>query len=337
MNTKALLELAETIIEGKDSPEEPLRGLATVPMEYLDALLTGAELIREHFFGKEIHLCSICNGKSGRCSENCSFCSQSSAAQTDIPVYPLLGKEHLQEKGRSIRGTPIHRYSVVTSGKRLPRQEVAAVADALAELAEENFALCASLGTLDSEDFRILKDAGLTRYHHNLETAESHFSRICTTHTYLERVETIEAAKEAGLSICAGGIFGVGETDDQVIELAFALKSLRVDAVPVNFLVPREGTLLGGTDAIPPLRCLKIVALLRFILPKTDLFVCGGRESALRDLHPLIFSAGASGIMTNDYLTTAGRSLAEDLELLERLDLRPRPKIPQNEGSDLYS
>ncbi len=324
MDRKNLIELAECIAEGQDPGSEAYRDLATLPESRFFTLLAGADLIRDRYFGKHVHLCAICNGKSGRCSEDCAFCSQSKVAGTDAPVYPLLEAEKMREGGTRVAAAPVDRYAVVTSGRRIPRAEVYAVAEALEGLKGERIGLCTSLGILGEEDFRILKAAGVTRYHHNLETAESHFEHICTTHTYRERVATVEAARSAGFSICSGGIFGVGETDEQVIELGLALKELQVDAVPVNFLVPIPGTRLGESEPISPLRCLKIIAVLRFILPGADILVCGGRESAMRDMHPLVFYAGASGVMTDDYLTTAGRSLQDDLEMLERLGFKPR-------------
>ena len=193
------------------------------------------------------------------------------------------------------------------------------VAEALAELDQARIRTCASLGILDRQDFEVLKKAGVTRYHHNLETAESNFERMCTTHTYRERVDAILAAKEAGLSVCAGGVFGIGETDEQVLELALALRDLDVDAVPVNFLVPIKGTPAESYSRLTPLRCLKIISLLRYVLPDKEIIICGGRENNLKDLHPLIFYAGASGIMTQDYLTTTGRALKEDLDMIDRL------------------
>ena len=195
---------------------------------------------------------------------------------------------------------------------------------------------CASLGILDKEDLKILKEAGMTRYHHNLETARSHFGNICTTHSYESRVDTIRAAREVGLSICSGGIFGIGETDEQVLELALTLKDLDVDAVPINFLIPIPGTPLASIEGITPLRCLKIIALFRYVLPQKDIYVCGGREANLKSLHPFIFYAGASGIMTGNYLTTKGRRLEDDLDLLKQLSFLPREKHADKTGNYSY-
>jgi biotin synthase len=319
VNRKELLALSESIAEGIQPDDETYRSLASLPESHLFTLLAGADLIRERFFGKTIHLCTICNGKSGVCSEDCAFCAQSITAETNAPVYPLLEAKQLSEGGLRAAQTPIDRYSIVTSGRKASRSEVSEIAEALAVIEGKDIALCASLGILDEPDFNILKRAGVSRYHHNLETAESHFSSICTTHSYQQRVDTIIAARKAGLSVCAGGIFGMGETDAQVIELACALKNLDVEAVPINFLVPIKGTRLEQSKPITPLRCLKIIAMVRFVLPKKDILICGGRESALKDLHPLVFHAGANGIMTNDYLTTSGRSLNEDLKMLKQM------------------
>jgi biotin synthase len=214
----------------------------------------------------------------------------------------------------------------VTTGRGLADREVEHVAQALADLRSESISTCASLGILDGETLSRLKASGVTRYHHNLETSRSHFPSVCTTHTYEERIQTLKEARKAGLSLCCGGVFGIGETDEQVLELALALKELDVEAVPLNFLVPIQGTPLAESKGPSALRCLKIIALFRFVLPDKEILICGGREANLKDSHPLIFRAGANGIMTGNYLTTEGRQLRDDLSLLDRLGLVPRPK-----------
>lgn len=326
MNRTEITALAKDAIAGSPIADEQYRALLATPDHDLFALLAGADMIREYYYGREVHLCCILNGKSGRCSEDCSFCSQSAHSMTDAPVYPLMDERKMAEEGKLAETTPINRYSIVTTGKRLPRREVEVVAQALSEIDRTRIQTCASLGTLDATDMETLRAAGVTRYHHNLETASSHFAAVCTTHSYKERVDTIRAAKEAGLSVCSGGIFGIGESDDQILELAFTLKELEVDAVPINFLVPMAGTRSACRDDLTPLKCLKIIAVFRYILPDKDIFVCGGREWNLKELHPLVYHAGASGIMTGNYLTTAGRTLASDLELLDHLRFVPRKK-----------
>ncbi|GBC63170.1 biotin synthase BioB [Desulfonema ishimotonii] len=326
MSSREFLDIAEEIIAGKSPDIKMLAQLARTPDQRVFEMLAGAYHIRNRHFGNAVHLCNICNGKSGKCSEDCAFCSQSAfSASSDVPVYPLLPGPELRKGAEFTGRTPIHRYSVVTSGRRLPKNEVAKIAEAFSEMDSENTAYCASLGILDTEDLRHLKAAGVTRYHHNLETARSHFNTVCTTHTYQERVETIHAAKAAGLSVCSGGLFGIGETDAQVLELALDLKALDVDAVPLNFLVPMKGTRMEGRRSLSPLRCLKIIALFRYVLPDKDILVCGGRLANLKSLHPLIFYAGASGMMTGNYLTTTGQTLGNDLDLIEQLGLTVSP------------
>ena len=323
---KELNILAGNILSGKPLGAEAYRIIVDTSAQDVHMLMAGADRIRKAHFGSEIHLCTICNGKSGKCSENCTFCSQSASSKTNVSVYPLLNKEKLMAGGEYAFETPINRYSVVTSGRGLPSHEVAAVAQALGALDPERIKTCASLGILGPEDFRVLKKAGVSRYHHNLETAKSHFSNMCGTHTYEERVNCVLNAKREGLSVCSGGIFGIGETDEQVLELALALKDLNVDAVPINFLVPIEGTPMAHYPKVSPVRCFKIISLFRYVLPDTNILVCGGREAGLGDRHSLIFEAGANGMMTGNYLTTDGRTLQKDLEMLNELGLKVREK-----------
>ena len=323
---KELNVLAENILTGKPLEVEAYRIIADTPIQDVHMLMAGADRIRKAHFGHEIHLCTICNGKSGKCSEDCAFCSQSASSTTHVNVYPLLNQEDLMAGGQYASETPINRYSVVTSGRRLPPHEVGAVAQALGALDSEQIKTCASLGILEPDDFRVLKEAGVTRYHHNLETARSHFQNMCATHTYEERVNCVLDAKLSGLSVCSGGIFGIGETDEQVLELALVLKALKVDSVPINFLVPIEGTPMARYKNISPERCLKIISLFRYVLPDTDILVCGGRETGLGDHHARIFEAGANGMMTGNYLTTEGRTLQKDLDLLNVLGFKVREK-----------
>lgn len=321
MDKRRIVSLAQKVSAGKTIDLENLREIACLPDHEVPTLLAGSEMVREARFGIEIQLCTIRNGKSGRCSEDCTFCSQSAFSRTDSPVYPLLDGESLQEGGRRAAESPINRYSIVTSGRGLPHNEVAAVANALGGL-NGRISTCASLGILGDEDFKTLKRAGVSRYHHNLETSESYFGNMCTTHSYEERIQTVRKAKKFGLSVCSGGVFGIGETDEQVLELALTLRDLQVDAVPINFLVPIKGTPLADVPRISPFRCLKTIALFRFVLPDKEIIVCGGREANLKEFHPLVFKAGANGIMTGNYLTTEGRTLEKDLEMIRKLGLR---------------
>jgi biotin synthase len=324
MNSKQFMNLAEKIIDGYLPDIEEYRTIVSTPDNRVFHIVAGADLLRDTYLGRSIHLCTICNGKSGRCTEDCAFCSQSRISKANSPIYPLLSKYELKQGALAAYNSTINRYSIVTSGKRLSRNEVMRVADAISDLDQNALDYCVSLGTLDQVDFEILKEAGISRYHHNLETSRSNFKEICSTHNYDDRIETIHSAKSAGLSVCAGGIFGIGEIDEQILELALTLKELDVDAIPINFLTPIKGTPLEKANNLTPLRCLKIIALFRYVLPKKEIIVCGGRENNLRNLHPMVFYAGASGVMTGNYLTTKGRSLQDDLEMLAELKLRVR-------------
>ncbi len=324
LTLEAIINIARNIINNNIPDLKTYNQLAMVDEKDVLHLIAGADLIREHFFKKEIHLCTICNGKSGKCTEDCSFCSQSKFFETKIEQYPLLPKEKLQEGAIVLKDSPINRYSIVTSGKRIPREEVKKIANAISELDIDNLEYCVSLGILDDEDFSILKKSGVSRYHHNLETARSFFKNICTTHSFDDRVNTIKAAKKNGMSVCAGGLFGLGETDEQVLELALELRDLDVDAVPINFLTPIKGTAMEQHESLTPQRCLKIIALMRFILPDKDIFICGGRQINLKTMQSYIFHAGASGIMTGDYLTTEGKNLEEDLAMINNAKFEKR-------------
>lgn len=319
---------ARAAIAGQTFSPDIFSEMAALPLKDVMGLVTGAHMIRQHHFRNTVALCTICNAKSGRCSEDCGFCAQSAHARTDVAVYPLQPEEVLRKGADFAEKHGIHRYSLVTSGRGLPASEVGMLAEMYEKWSSDvtRTGFCASLGILGPEELSSLRASGVTRYHHNLETAESHFGNICTTHSFAERVETIRAAKAAGMSVCSGGLFGIGETDAQVIEMALTLKELDVDAVPVNFLVPVKGTVLGGLTPPDPLRCLKIIAIFRYLLPDKDILVCGGRETALKELHPMVFWAGASGIMTGNYLTVSGRSLEDDLALIRDMGFVPRPE-----------
>ncbi|MDY6904380.1 MAG: biotin synthase BioB [Thermodesulfobacteriota bacterium] len=324
LSRNVLLDLADAIRGGDRPDRATYQKLIDLPDENALWLCAGADMLRQARFGNKIHLCVIRNGRSGRCSEDCAFCSQSAHGNATVDEYPLMNADDLARPGKELEDSPVDRYSVVTSGKRLSEKETLVVASGLSAIDRAKLNTCASLGTLDRAALETLRTAGVTRYHHNLETAKSYFPQICTTHTYQDRIDTIVAAREAGMSICSGGIFGMGESSAQILELAFALRDLAVDSVPLNFLVPVEGTAGSRLYNLAPLKCLKIIAFFRYVLPDTEIIICGGREFNLKDLHAYVFYAGASGIMTGDYLTTRGRCLADDLSLLKMLGMTPR-------------
>lgn len=285
-------------------------------------LFYGACRIREHFKGKGVKLCAIINAKSGRCPEDCAFCTQSARHKTRIEGYPLMSTQQILRKAKEAEDMGARRFSIVTSGKSPGEEEIERVAQSLRLMREETtLTLCASLGIITRQDAQQLKEAGLKCYHHNLETAPSFFPKICTTHRYGEDLDTLRWAKEAGLEVCSGGIFGLGESPRQRLELAFTLREMGVDSVALNFLHPIPGTPLEGNKPLPPLEILTSVALFRLILPDKDIRICGGREFGLRELHPLVFWAGANGIMIGNYLTTRGRDHRADLQMIRDLEM----------------
>jgi biotin synthase len=284
----------------------------------LSYVLAGAHRLREQAFGNRVELCSIINAKSGRCAENCAFCAQSSHHRTSAPVYPLKSKAEIVEGARRAQAEGSHCFGIVTSGTRVkPGEEFERILAAIREIrATTDIEPSASLGILDEATARALAEAGCATYHHNLETARSFFPSICTTHDYEEDVRTVRLAKAAGMKVCCGGIFGLGESPAQRAELAFTIRELDVDSVPLNFLNPIPGTPLEGKRDLAPLDCLRIIALFRYLLPTRRISVCGGREPNLRDFQSWIFMAGASGTMVGNYLTTSGRDREADLRML---------------------
>lgn len=267
--------------------------------------------------------CGIVNAKSGRCQENCAFCAQSAAHHTDAPVYPLISSDEMLRRAEQMAEAGIDYMGMVTSGTKPTANDF----DRLCAMAKRisgavNIRLCASFGILSRDQADALSASGFTSYHHNLETARSHYPAVCTTHEYDLRLETVKNAKAAGLRTCSGGIFGVGESWEQRLELAEELTRLRVDSIPVNFLVPVPGTPLGDSPPLSPSEALATIAILRLMHPGRDIVVCGGRKG-LERYEPLLFSAGANGLMVGDYLTTKGGAPSADFSMLEALGLRP--------------
>ena len=312
-------------IVGKICRGEKISSSELVPLIDLDNpydLFFGATKIREHFKGNKVFTCSIINAKSGMCSEDCAFCAQSKHHNTNISVYPLLSKHELVEKGMYMASMGANKFSFVTSGKKLSKKEIDTICEAAFLLREKTeLKLCASLGLLDEDAAVSIKQSGISRYHHNLETARSFFKNICTTHDYDEDVMTIKVAKKAGLEVCSGGIMGLGEEFSHRLELAEFLSHLDVDSIPINFLNPIKGTKLQNMPILPPLEALMSIAIFRFLNPEKDITICGGREVCLGDFQSWIFLAGANGIMIGNYLTTLGRDINEDLKMIKQLNL----------------
>lgn len=317
-----LNELINRTLTGADiTQSEARRILALRTQEEIVMLMAHANMLRSHFKGVRIGPCAVVNVKSGRCTEDCVFCAQSAHHKTTVQTYPLLDTGEVVKRAKEAQANGARRIGLVTSGKGMTNaEELETLCTSIEAIIQHTDLIpCASLGVLSREQMHGLRDAGLKRYHHNLETAESHFPRVCSTHSFNERVQTIVAAKKAGFETCAGGILGLGETPDQRIELGFTLRDLDVDSVPLNFLNPITGTPAETYPILPPLEILKIIALFRFILPQKDIRVCGGRETGLRTLQPFMYLAGANGTMVGNYLTTSGRN--PDMDLQEIKDL----------------
>lgn len=316
-------QLADKVIAGGVVSETEALQLAEVHGSERLFLFAEASRIREHFIGNVVHLCTIINAKSGRCAENCAFCAQSAHHDTGVQVYPLVDEDEIVRCAALAEQSGAGCYGIVTSGTGISGgAELDQVCRAVTRIkAETAISPSCSLGILDAATALRLKDAGMETYHHNLETARSFFPEICTTHDYEDDVTTIRAAKSVGLKVCCGGIFGLGESFAQRVEMAVTLRELDVDSVPLNFLNPVVGTRLEAADNLTPLECLTIIAIYRFLLPAKRLAVCGGREKNLRELQSWMFMAGADGTMTGNYLTTPGRPPELDQQMLKDLGM----------------
>jgi len=324
--------MIEIALKGQSISSDKALQLESFTHEELDYLFIGTDRIRDKFKGEDVKICSIVNAKSGRCVEDCSFCAQSSSFQTDAPETELMSVEEMVAAAKEAEAFGANEFSIVASGTKMDdRKELDRVIEAVRRIkAETKLETCCSLGLMELDDLKELKAAGLDRCHHNLETAASFFNKIVTTHTYEDEVKAVQNAKEAGLQVCVGGIFGMGETFAQRVELAFSIRELGTQSLPINFLKPIDGTGLDHLETIEYYDALKTIALLRLVLPKIDLFVCGGREEVMTDKQEQLFSAGANGILGGNYLTTKGQDPKRDIEMIRSLGLRPIASITQD-------
>jgi biotin synthase len=324
-------EFGERVLDGGSLSLKDVLSLdERICVQELPALFEMSTRIREEFFGRSVRLCAITNAKSGYCAEDCGFCAQSMHHETQVVAYPLLGTSQIIEKAAQAEEAGVHCFSLVTSGgKTETPRELDGLCESIRLINRQfpSISCAVSLGTISSHAFSSLKEAGLQRYHHNLETAESFFPEICTTHTFQQRRETIERAKSFGLKVCSGGIFGLGETSLHRLELAFTLRELKVDSIPLNFLIPIAGTRYQGKGLMFPLEALKTVALFRLIMPRTSIHICGGRQITLRSLQSWIFLAGANGLMVGNYLTTRGGQWEDDLAIIQDLGFTTSRKL----------
>lgn len=315
---------AETILSGGYITAQEARSLAKAQGSDLFLLCAYANKIRETFTGNAVDLCSVINAKSGKCSEDCAFCSQSSYHHTNITCHPMLNEEAIVEQAIAREQAGAKHCDIATSGLGYTGEEndFQTILRAFRKMREQtDLQLCACLGTLTEKAAKALKDCGVERYNHNLESAPSFYDNIVTTHGYEERIQTIRFAKQADMEVCSGMIIGLGETMAQRIEHAYLLKELEVDAVPVNVLSPIPGTRMEHQKPLEPLEALKSFAILRFILPDKNIRYAGGRENNLKSLQPLGFVSGLNGMLIGNYLTTDGQSVSKDKEMLDVLHL----------------
>lgn len=290
----------------------------------LEEVREGADWIRRELCGDVVELCSIVNGRGGRCSENCKFCAQSAHHHTDCEEYGFLSTDEFVADCGRVAGQGIDRYSIVTAGRTLEGRDLEKAVDAYRAMCEKQpgMLLCASHGLMKTEDLKRLREAGVTRYHANLETSRRYFSEICTTHTYDDKLEEIRRAREAGLEVCSGGILGMGETWQDRIDMALELAGLQITSIPLNFLIPIPGTPLAETAPLTTEEIVRIVALFRYINPTAQIRIAAGRsyfEKSGDKGGAILFRSGANAVLTGDMLTTVGNRTAEDRVMLEKL------------------
>lgn len=332
MRTAFIDTLIDNVMSGKGITRKDALELESLNREELDYLFEGTNRVRDHFKGNAVKICSIVNAKSGRCPEDCGFCVQSSKFETESPEYGLMDVDQIVANAKKAEAFGSNEFSIVVSGTAMTDpKEMATLKEALRRIkAETRLETCCSLGLMSKEHLQELKDAGLDRVHHNLETARSHFESVVSTHTYDDEVTAVRNAQEVGLPVCVGGIFGMGETFAQRVELAFDIQALKTQSFPINFLKPLEGTAMEGMEVMDVYDALRTIALLRLVMPEMDLFVCGGREEVFTDNQEKLFAAGANGILGGDYLTTKGQDPKRDMEMIERLGLQP---VLETEGA----
>ncbi len=315
-------KLKNKVLAGEEVTREEALGLMDAPLE---ALSQAADQLREHFCGDRFDLCTIVNGKCGKCSEDCKYCAQSAHYHTSLEEsYPLLSTEELVKGAAENKRQGVLRYSIVTSGRKLSDQEVDQVCESIRAIREQvGIEVCVSFGLLGEEAFRKLKEAGVSRVHCNLESSRRYFRQVCTTHTYDEKIETMKAARRAGLSVCSGGIIGLGETVEDRIDMVLTARELGVKSVPVNLLNPIPGTPYEHNPVLTEDELRRVVAIFRFLIPDGNIRLAGGR-GLLEDKGARCFCSGANAAISGDMLTTAGITVERDLEMLRKLGYQVR-------------
>ena len=312
--------ILDGILAGKELAFEEAKALLAAEGDDLDSLAEAANTIRKRFCGNRIDLCSLINAKSGLCPEDCKFCAQSSRYKTNCETYPLLSVEKIVSAAREAKENNATNFCIVISGKAPTSGEFERIKKAIGRIKKEiGIKIDCSLGGLKKAMIEDLKKLGIDRYNHNLETSEDFYKNICTTHRFNNRLNTVRMLKDLGVEPCSGGIIGLGEAPEERLNLAFLLKELDIRCVPINILNPRKGTPLEAVSRLEPLDIIKTVAVFRLILPRSVIKIAGGREYALGNMQEKAFASGANGMIIGGYLTTPGRSVEEDLQMVKDL------------------
>ncbi len=329
---KRVADIAEKVLNGSLIDRGEIECLFSLD-DGLPDLLYWANQIRQKFFGNRIKICSIVPARLGGCSQDCKFCAQSARYSTAFKETKTLTDQQILDAAKEVKQKGVPNFGIVYSGKTVSEKELTRLEKLIPKIKNEvGISVCGGFGIIDYKQAQRLAKAGLSRYNHNLETSRNHFKNIVTTHDYDSRIETVKAAKKAGLGLCTGGIFGIGESDSDRIDMALQIRELGVDPagapsgvdmVPMNFLHPISGTPLADMPTMKPMEVLWLIALYRFILPKVGIKVAGGRVLNLRDMQSWMFYAGATSILSGNYLTTAGRAVEDDLQMIRDLGLEP--------------
>jgi biotin synthase len=312
-------QLADKALRSIIPERAELKAVLEAADEQLPELLSAAFKVRRHYYGKRVQIHVLQNAKSGLCPEDCHYCSQSSVSEAPIERYKFMSKETLIERARQAKAAGAVRFCIVNSGRGPTAKEIDEIAEAVREIrAETGMNICCSLGLMTEDNVHKLKEVGVGRINHNLNTSRAHHPEIVTTHTYDDRVATIESVKKAGVSTCSGGIIGMGESDDDIIDLALSLRAMDIDSIPVNFLTSIANTPFENKHELTPQRCLKTLCLFRFVNPSKEIRVAGGREVNLRSLQPLALYP-ANSIFVNGYLTTPGQEASDAHQMIRDL------------------
>ena len=310
-------DLIRRSLDGQGITREEARAILQLPDEEVPQALQAAFEVRKVHFGKRVKLCVLQNARSGLCPEDCHYCSQSSLSSATIDKYPLMSKELLLDGARRASATGATRYCMVTSGRGPSEDDIEHFCEVTRAIKREHsLEICVCVGILSEAQARRLKEAGVGWVNHNLNTSERYHPEICTSHTYQDRVNTVQNVRNAGLMTCSGGIVGMGEVDDDILDLAFACRAMRMDSIPVNFLHPIKGTPMESFRFLTPMKCLKILCVFRFLNPASEIRAAGGREVNLRSAQPLALYP-ANSIFIEGYLTTPGQQVREAQQMIE--------------------